>query len=243
MNHAILSNSRRAGRAVASALLALAAVLAAPTLPASAAAISAEEGSTRTLYLVLIRQARLDGKARAALAYLDDFDRQHPGDIEAQILRVNCLLDLGQVYAAWTAVSRIPAGIRNGAAQAARGHVLAAQGRWNEAAAQYGLALDSSPADPMIANALGYAQLRAGASEQAVETLKGALDLLAPHSAESAVARNNLGLALTMAGRPAEAARLIDDPRERKRLSAQFANEAARLLAQPAASGTGAPAL
>ena len=77
------------------AILALAlAVVSTPPNPARGA--PAEAGSTRDLYLLLIRQARSDGRPRAALAYLDDFDRQHPDDLEALVLRINCLLDLGQ---------------------------------------------------------------------------------------------------------------------------------------------------
>jgi Flp pilus assembly protein TadD len=206
-------------------------------MPGPASAVrsdAAEVASTRTLYLVLIRQARLDGKPRAALAYLDDFDRQHPGDREAKVLRVNCLLDLGQVAAAEAALAQIPNAGRSADALAVRGHVLAAQGRWSDAAGAYAAAQAASPADPFIGNALGYAQLRSGQAEQAVETLKRALDLAPDAAHGQAVARNNLALALTAAGRSAEAAALlakIRDAGERARLQDQLAAEAARLAA------------
>lgn len=202
-------------------------------LPAAAAEALGDgvpEVSTRSLYISLIRQARTDGRTRAAVAYLDDFDRQHPGDREAQVLRVNCLLDLGQVAAARAALARIPASDRSGASQAVRGHVLAAEGKWPQAAAQYTLALQTSPADAFIANALGYAQLRAGQSAEAVETLRGARDL-AP---DDAVLRNNLILALTMTGRLGEADAMlaqVADTREKARLRQQVAGEVARLAA------------
>ncbi|KMS51122.1 Flp pilus assembly protein TadD [Novosphingobium barchaimii LL02] len=197
-------------------------------IAADASGQGALEGSTRGLYISLIRQARTDGRPRAAIAYLDDFDRQHPDDREAQLLRVNCLLDLGQVTAARTALSRIPSSDRSGAAQAMRGHVFAAEGNWRQAAVQYAAALQVSPADAFIANALGYAWLRAGQSAQAVETLRGAYDL-AP---DDAVVRNNLMLALTVTGRLAEADGLLSkvaDIREKARLRQQVAGEAARL--------------
>lgn len=196
---------------------------------------AAEEGSTRTLYLALIRQARLDGKPRAALAYLDDFDRRHSGDREAQVLRVNCLLDLGQTDAAQAALGRVSASDRSGEAWAARGHVLAARARWPEAAQAYTQAQAASPADVFIGNALGYAQLRAGRSAEAIETLRRALDL-APDAAHGhALVRNNLALALTASGRSDEAAALlarVRDAAERERLRARLAAEAQNLTAE-----------
>lgn len=205
-----------------------------PSGSARSAEPAAAEGSTRTLYLMLIRQARQDGKARAALAYLDDFERQYPSDREAQVLRVNCLLDLGQVDAAQAAVSRLPASDQDGDAMAVRGHVLAAQSRWAEAVGAYAAAQAASPADPFIGNAYGYAELRAGQSAQAVETLKRALDLAPDAAHGSTVVRNNLALALMAAGRSDEAAALVArvrDTGERSKLRTQLAVEAARLSA------------
>jgi Flp pilus assembly protein TadD len=202
-----------------------------PTTPRAAAATeTAEQGSTRSLYMALIRQARTDGRARAAIAYLDDFDRQHPDDREAQLLRVNCLLDLDQIAAARTALAHIPATDRTGPTLAMRGHVLAAEGNWKQAAVQYAAALQASPADAFVANALGYAQLRAGQSAQGIETLRGARDL-AP---EDAVVRNNLILALTVTGRIGEADAMlaqVSNVQEKARLRQQVAGEAARLAA------------
>jgi Flp pilus assembly protein TadD len=217
--------------------LALLATALAATAPVSSPVLAkaepaAEEGSTRTLYLALIRQARLDGKPRAALAYLDDFDRRHPGDREAQVLRVNCLLDLGQTDAAEAALVRVSADDPGGEALAVRGHVLAARARWAEAAQAYAQAQAASPADSFIGNALGYAQLRAGRLAEAVETLKRALDLAPDAAHGNALVRNNLALALTATGRTREAAALlarVRNPAERQRLQTRLATEAANL--------------
>ncbi|MGO4166742.1 tetratricopeptide repeat protein [Novosphingobium sp. YAF33] len=225
---------------VAPAALALAAAVLSP-VPAllspplagrafAAEALGAEaSGSTRQLYLVLIQQARKDGRQRAALAFLDDFDRQYPGDRESRILRINCLLDLGQNDQAQTALAQIAASDHSAEAEAVRGHVLAAQGRWPAAAEQYRTALRVSPADPLASNALGYALLRGGEAGQAVEALKAARDL-APGNE---VVRNNLALALTVAGRRAEAEALLATVRDaaaRSTLRAQIAEQAALLL-------------
>lgn len=194
----------------------------------------AGQGSTRTLYLSLIRQARIDGRARAALAYLDDFDRQHPRDRDALVLRINCLLDLGQTEAAQNALSRVPPNARDGEVLEVRGHLAAAQGDWALAAREYGSALEASPADPLVGNALGYAQMRAGLWQQAVESLKAAHDL-APGEA---VIRNNLALALTVAGRSAEAEALLGTIRDsgtRAKVRREVAGEAERLAPPPVA--------
>ncbi|EJL20476.1 tetratricopeptide repeat protein [Novosphingobium sp. AP12] len=203
-----------------------------PSGPAIAASTSVDgnDPSTRGLYMALIRQARTDGRPRAAIAYLDDFDRRHPDDREGQLLRVNCLLDLDQVAAARSALGRIPTSDRSGPAQAVRGHVLAAEGKWTQAAMQYAAALQASPADAFIGNALGYAQLRSGEPGLAVETLRGARDL-AP---ADTVVRNNLILALTMTGRLGEAEAMLNqvtDAREKALLRQQVAGEAMRLAA------------
>ncbi|WP_338057867.1 tetratricopeptide repeat protein, partial [Sphingobium chlorophenolicum] len=74
--------------------------LLAALLMGAAPALAEEAPDMRGLYLQLIHQARSDGRPRAALAYLDDFERRYPGDVEARLLRVNSLIDLGQIDAA-----------------------------------------------------------------------------------------------------------------------------------------------
>lgn len=183
-------------------------------------------GATRNLYLQLIHQARADGRPRAAIAYLDDFDRRYPGDRDARILRVNSLLDLNDLNGAEAAAAALP----DGGGSAVRGHLLAAHGRWSEAIMPYSQAVQASPADPMLRNALGFAQLRAGLAAEAAESLRGALDL----SPGTPVIRNNLLLALKAAGQNAEAETLLstirDEP-QRDALRRQIAAQAARLPA------------
>jgi Flp pilus assembly protein TadD len=169
-------------------------------VPATALAAGASSPQTRELYLQLIGQARADGRSRAALAYLDDFDRRFPGDVGARVLRVNSLLDLGKVDQAERAVAALAKVDGNAAVDAVRGHALAARGRWPEAMACYHAAVLASPADAMLRNALGYAQLRSGFGDRAIEQLRGALDL-APGET---VIRNNLLLAYAMTGRKEE---------------------------------------
>jgi len=186
--------------------------------------------STRGLYFQLIRQARADGRPRAALAYLDDFERRYPGQADAQVLRINSLLDLGEIAAAQAALRQLPAASGNAAVLAAHGHVLAATGDWPAAASCYEAALGASPADPLLRNALGYAQLRTGRARAATDTLRAA-SALAP---ASEVIRNNLLLALTLVGRAVEVEAMlarIDDTAGSARLRADVATQAARIAA------------
>ena len=182
-----------------------------------------QAGETRSLYLQLIHQARADGRPRAAIAYLDDFDRRYPGDGEARILRINSLLDLGDISAAEAAATHLPPD-----AAAIRGHLLAARGHWAAAVPFYRQAIAASPADPLLRNALGYALLRAGSPAEAAEALRAALDL-AP---VDRTIRNNLLLALSLGGQRAEAEtifRQIRDGAGQEALRRQIAAETARL--------------
>jgi Flp pilus assembly protein TadD len=211
--------------------------------PASAASgrtsMPEAEPPTRGLYLQLIRQARADGRPRAAIAYLDDFDRQFPGDLDARLLRINSLLDLGQndkADAVLSALGKTAANGRNAAAiNAAHGHVLAAHGAWGEAASRYEAAVAADPTDPMLRNALGYALIRTGAYDRAIEALRGATDL-APGDT---IVRNNLVLALTLGGQPAALADAIaqaGDRRAQADLRRQSRAEADRLISLKAGS-------
>lgn len=221
---------RRCLRALAGAVL-IASLGAGLALPAQAGgrAASAKRPGTETkgLYLQLIRHARTEGRVRAALAYLDDFERQYSDDPEARALRINCLLDLGDVQAAQALVARLPKATDNAEIEAVRGHVLAADGRWADAVVFYETAVQLAPADALALNALGYARLRAGQPASALDSLRAAVDL-APGAA---VFRNNLLLALLIAGDDRQVeARLAGLPEvERTRLRGELEKEAARV--------------
>jgi Flp pilus assembly protein TadD len=157
--------------------------------------------ATRSLYLNLIRQARIDGRSRAAMAYLDDYDHNYPGDVEARVLRINCLLDLRQIDEAEAALAQLRPSDHGGklAAQvnAVHGHVLAARDRWGDAVPFYTAAVAADPTSGWLRNALGYALLRDHQADRAVEALRDARDL-AP---DSEIIRNNLWLAYAVSGR------------------------------------------
>ncbi len=196
-------------------------------LPAARPAATETQLRTRSLYLQLIHQARADGRPRAAIAYLDDFDRQFPGDIDARVLRANSLLDLGQVDAAQAAVDTLARSPASAGLDAVRGHVRAARGQWATSIPFYEAAVAANPTDPLLRNALGYALLRSRSPDRAIEQLRGAADL-AP---QDDVIRNNLILAFTLGGRTTEADDAIARLRDRTAQAAlrrQIAAEVAR---------------
>ena len=214
----------------AALLLVQAGGLALAPVPAASQDFASRQGSTRSLYLELIRQARSDERPRAALAFLDDFDSSYPDDVEAMVLRINCLLDLGDVAQAAAIAERLPDNRRASdlGAAAARGHVLTAQERWPEAVVRYLAAIEASPADAFLRNALGYAQLRAGYPAEAIENLRGANEL-AP---SSSVIRNNLMLALVLNGDAENAFGLLDaasSDRARRQVQEAVLAEASRI--------------
>jgi len=157
--------------------------------------------ATRSLYLDLIQQARADGRARAAIAFLDDYDRHYPGDVQARVLRINCLLDLHQIDEAEGVMKQLRPADQTGsfAAQvdAVRGHVLAARDRWGDSVPFYTAAVAADPTSAWLRNALGYSLLRDHQADRAVEALRDARDL-AP---DSPIIRNNLWLAYALSGR------------------------------------------
>jgi Flp pilus assembly protein TadD len=225
-------------RSLALPLLPLAALVLALVAQPAAAAPAGETApavETRGFYLQLIHQARADGRPRAALAYLEDFDRRYPGDVDARLLRVDSLLDLGQVDGAEAALASLPGNASGARVSAARGHILAARGQWAQAVPFYRAATGTNPADPLLRNALGYALLRAGATGEAIEALRGATDL-AP---SDPVIRNNLLLALAVGGRDADVAAVIGQIRDRQaqaELRGQIAAEARRIALPLAAT-------
>jgi Flp pilus assembly protein TadD len=203
---------------------------AAPVLAKSDAAQSAP--ATRSLYLNLIRDARTDGRSRAALAYLDDYDHKYPGDVEARVLRINCLLDLRETDQAEAVLDQLHPGAVTGAlaaqVSAVHGHVLAARDRWHDALPFYQAAVAVDPTSAWLRNALGYALLRDGQAPRAVETLRDARDL----DPDNTIVRNNLWLAYAMSGRDellAHALAGLPDRDESAALRKRIDGEAARL--------------
>jgi tetratricopeptide (TPR) repeat protein len=154
---------------------------------------------TRQLFLGVVAALRQQGRASAALAFLDDYDRSYPNDPRAQRLRADCLMDVGQQAAAEPIYRRLLDGPEEAAAQAGLGQAAAAGGRWAEAARAFGQAAKLEPSTVRYLNNQGYALLRANDAAQAEFVLRKAAQL-DPGNLQT---RNNLILCLEREGKPA----------------------------------------
>lgn len=189
---------------------------------ADPAPITGRDARSRALYLALIEDLRKSGKAHAALAHLDAFDRQFPSAADAAILRGDCLVDLqdyGQAAAIYRSLLKGPAAP---AAHAGLGRVAALGDRWAEAAEHYAGAVALAPTSAAYLNDYGFALLNAGRPADAVFRLRQAAEL-APSDAR---VRGNLVLALAADGKEAEARGLLaglPDRVQRAELEAELA--------------------
>jgi len=173
-----------------------------------------DAASQRQLYLDLIARLRLEGSAHAALAHLDAFDQQYPKDPEAQVLRADCLNDVGEAAEAEALYRKLVNGPVADRAEAGLGHIAAARGDWQGAADAFARAVKRKPTHAPYLNDLGFALARLGRTDEALFRFRQALEL-APGDR---LARNNLIVTLEKAGKAEEARRLaaaIASPQER----------------------------
>lgn len=201
-------------------------------------AITGRDAKSRALYISLIADMQRSGKAHAALAHLDAFEKLHPRAEDAAVLRAACLVDLADYSGASTIYTRLLRGREAAAASAGLGRIEALNGRWPRAAERYAQAVAKAPTSATYLNDYGFALLRAGKPGEALFRLRQAAEL-AP--ADTRV-RNNLVLALAASGDRSGAERLlaaVPDETQRAELSAEIAAEAQRTAAAaiPAPAG------
>jgi Flp pilus assembly protein TadD len=212
-----------------SALFLLTIVGLAPALPAAAQAMLSpsaqanlqelDPGKRRGLYLATIQSLRKQGMVHAALAHLDAFDQAFARDPQAQVLRADCMTDIGAYAEAAVIYRKLVAGPAGDQAESGLGRIAARQGDWAGAAEAFGRAVKRQPINIPYLNDLGFALLKAGRADDGLFRLRQALEL----SPNDALARNNLIVALRLAGRGDEAVRLvgaITDPSERASVEA-----------------------
>jgi Flp pilus assembly protein TadD len=159
-----------------------------------AAPLDAE--NSRDLYLGIVDKLRQGGKSRAALAYLDDYDNRHPGDVRAQTLRADSFLDIQDYDRAEAIYRQLVNGDQAAAAYDGLGRVAAGRGDWAKARAQFHEAVRREPINVKYLNDLGFAEMRIASYDEALFTLRQATEL-AP---DNAMVRNNLILCLDVAG-------------------------------------------
>lgn len=151
---------------------------------------------SRALYLTLINDMRRSGRAHAALAHLDAFDKMYPHGIDAAVMRGNCLVDIGSFEEAKAVYRKLLKTDVAAAAYAGLGRVEGLNNHWPEAVNEFSEAVSRAPTDPNYLNDYGYALLRMGNTEQALFRIRQASEL-APDDVR---VRNNLILALAATG-------------------------------------------
>ena len=145
----------------------------------------------RELYFAVIKGLQSAGQSQAALAYLDDYDKRYPGDINAKILRANALLAIGEDKRAERFFREV---IGAGAASAGHnglGKVYARRRNWAEAIQDFSVAAQAEPTNAKILNNQGFAMLMGGRITDAYTPLARAAEL---KPADNQI-RNNLLLA------------------------------------------------
>lgn len=215
-----------------------------PFLASSGRAISPEEQKSRDLYLGVVLDMQKQGLPRAAIAYLDDYERKYPGDPRAHLMRADSLVDVGDLAGASAIYSRYVQGEYAPAAYAGMGQVAAAQQDWPAAMTAFDNAVKLRPINVNYLNNFGYAAMRSGVYDRAEFALRQAAEL--EPSNESV--RNNLILCLYQAGKRGEARSLLaridnlDTRRSVERLLLQAESVPVRPPAEPAPAAATAPA-
>ena len=197
--------------------------------------------NSRDLYLGIVDKLRQGGKSRAALAYLDDYDNRHPGDVRAQVLRADAFLDIQDYDRAEAIYRELLTGDQAAAAYDGLGRVAAGRGDWAKARAQFHEAVRREPINVKYLNDLGFTEMRIASYDEALFTLRQASEL-APTNAQ---VRNNLILCLDVAGQGNESKAMIAriaDAKERRAVE-QMVRAARTQIRSPttAGSSTAAP--
>lgn len=175
----ISNRSHRIALAVLWAGLSLAAC---QTAPVSGRTISGEQTLPPTpqedqVLLTSIRAMNEKGQSQAALAFLDEYLKRNPNDIEALTLKGEALLRTNQLDAADQVYVALDRRRIQPAAAFGLGQVRARYNDWNGAAPQFARAAEVAPADTRILNNYGYSLLKLQQYPQAYDVLARAVQL------------------------------------------------------------------
>jgi Flp pilus assembly protein TadD len=188
---------------------------------------------SRTLFLIVVQGLQDSGKSRAAIAYLRQYEKLYPNDPKARLLLADCLLSSHEETQAAAIYRTLDTGAQAAPSEAGLGRVAAAHSEWGDASTFFQLAVTRDASNTSYLNDLGFSQIMSGQVDPALESLHQANEL-AP---DNGMVRNNLILALHLAGRDAEARALISlivQPDERARGTALLSLDAAKLHANSA---------
>jgi Flp pilus assembly protein TadD len=191
---------------------------------------------SQALFLAIVGGLREQGHSSAALAYLDEYDRQYPGDQHAMLLRAQCLVDIDEPAEAEAVFRKLVKGNYAAAAHAGLGQAAAARGDWPIAVGDFGEAARLEPATSQYANDLGFARVKLGDYRGGVAMLDRAAQL-AP---DNHYIRNNLILGLHLSGKDEQARRLVDtisEPADRAKAQQLLLVQADTVLAPTKQAG------
>lgn len=153
-----------------------------------------------------IREMMDDGRSRAALSHIEALENEQGRTQRSQLWRAQALRRIGHLEVAGVIYRGLIQGCPGSEAYHGLGKVAGGKSDWIEAERMLKKAVRLDPISPRKHNDLGYAHLKAGASDLAIEEFRTALEL-DPGRSRSA---NNLVLALLIAEEDAEAERIAD---------------------------------
>ncbi|MFO7581406.1 tetratricopeptide repeat protein [Guyparkeria sp.] len=143
-------------------------------------------------------------RPRAALSHIEALENEQGRTQRTQLWRAEVLRRIGRLEVATVIYGRLTGGCMAGEAYHGLGKTAGVEGDWLEAERMLGKAVRHDPISPSKHNDLGYAHLKTGATDMAIEEFRTALELDPGRSR----AANNLVLAFLVAGAREEAERI-----------------------------------
>lgn len=145
--------------------------------PAPAISASETQDRGRTLYLSVIEQLIKSGKAHAAMAHLDEYERKYGTGPAPQRIRADAWFALGEMDKAEAGYKSVLSGEQAGFARHGLGRVAAARGDWPAARQSFEAAVKEQPTNPRFLNDLGCSLFRTGQMADAEFALRKAHEL------------------------------------------------------------------
>jgi tetratricopeptide (TPR) repeat protein len=138
---------------------------------------------SRTLYLSVIEELIKSDKAHAALAHLDEFDREYGASAPSEKLRADAWFAIGDMGKAEAGYRSILGGPLASFGKHGLGRIAAMRADWASASEQFGAAVLEQPTNPKFLNDYGCSLFRLGRMAEAETALRKAHEL-APHDRE-----------------------------------------------------------
>ncbi|WP_257884627.1 hypothetical protein [Variovorax sp. RO1] len=190
---------------------------------------------TKETYLKLVDQMQRENLWFASLAHIDALEQRWGVSPESTRLRADALRQTGQAAQSETAYKRLMGTPLEGAGYRGLGLLAGGRGNYPEAVQLLKQAQRRAPTDALLLSDLGYAQLRAGSTEEARLPLMQALQL----RPDSTQAQANLALYLELTNQQEQAAAMMDA----NRMSPAARSEIREAARQLRAGGSTTPAV